>query len=89
MDYEFQSWYKQASSGIIYSRKTKEEYHPPLALNNYNVSGTNSQKHLDFVVDNRLSFEDYLKVILNKENKTIELLHKLQNVLPRSSLFTI
>ena len=56
---------KQAQE-LIYSRKTKKEYHPPLALNNYNVSGTNSQKHLDFVVDNRLSFEDYLKVILNK-----------------------
>ena len=56
---------KQAQE-LIYSRKTKKEYHPPLALNNYNVSGTNSQKHLGFVVDNRLSFEDYLKVILNK-----------------------
>ena len=79
---------KQAQK-VIYSRKTKKEYHPLLALNNYNVSGTNSQKHLGAVVDNRLSFEDYLKVILNKENKNIGLLHKLQNILPRSALFTI
>ena len=61
---------KQAQE-VIFSRKTKKEYHPPLAFNNNNVSKTNSQKHLGVVLDNRLSFEDHLKVILHKENKTI------------------
>ena len=41
------------------------------------------------VLDNRLSFENYLKIILNKVNKTIELFRKLQNILPRSALLTI
>ena len=50
---------KQAQE-VIFSRKTKKEYHPPLAFNNNNVSETNSQKHLGVVLDNRLSFEDYL-----------------------------
>ena len=68
---------KQAQE-VIFNRKTKE-YHPPLAFNNNNVSETNSQKHLGVVLDNRLSFEDYLKMILNKVNKTRELLRKLQN----------
>ena len=50
---------------------------------------TNSQKHLGVVLDNRLSFEDHLNMILNKVNKTIELLRKLQNILPRSAQLTI
>ena len=37
----------------------------------------------------RLSFENHLKMILNKVNKTIGLLRKLQNILPRSALFAI
>ena len=79
---------KQAQE-VIFSRKTKKEYHPPLAINNNNVSETNSQKHLGVVLDNRLSFEDHFKMIINKVNKTIGLFHKLQNILPRSLLFTI
>ena len=43
---------KQAQE-VIFSRKTKKEYHPPLAFNNNNVSETNSQKHLGVVLDNR------------------------------------
>ena len=59
-----------------------------LAFNN-NKSDTNSQKHLGVFLDNRLSFKDHLTMILNKVNETIGLLHKLQNILPRSALLTI
>ena len=79
---------KQAQE-VIFSRKTKKGYHPPLAFNNNNVSETNSLKHLGVVLDNRLSFEDHLKMILNKVNKSIGLLRKLQNILPRSAVLTI
>ena len=79
---------KQAQE-VIFSRKTKKEYHLHLAFNNNNVSETNSQKHLGVVLDNGLSFEDHLKMILNKVNKTIGFLRKLQNILPRSTLLTI
>ena len=75
---------KQAQE-VMVSRKTKKEYHPSLAFKNNNVSETNSQKHLGSVLDHCLSFEGYLKMILNKVNKTIE----LQNILPRSALLTI
>ena len=43
---------KQAQA-VIFSRKTKKEYHPPLAFNNDNVLETNLQKHLGVVLDNR------------------------------------
>ena len=68
---------KQAQE-VIFSRKAKKEYPPPLAFNNNNVSETNSQKHLRVVLDNRLSFEDHMKMLLKKVNKTIGLLRKLQ-----------
>ena len=74
---------------VIFSTKTKKEYHPPHAFNNNNISETNSQKHVGVVIDNCLSFEDHLKMILNKVNKTIGLLCKLHNILPRSALLTI
>ena len=64
---------KKQAHKVIFSRKTKKECHPPLAFNNNNVSNTNSQKHLGAVLDNCLSFEDHLNMILNKVNKTIEL----------------
>ena len=79
---------KQAQE-VIFSRKTKKDYHPPLASNNNNVPETDSQKHLGIVLDNRLSFEDHLKMIVSKVNNTIGLLHKLHNILPRSALLTI
>ena len=80
---------KQAQE-VVFSRKTKKEYHPltPFTFNN-NVSETNLQKHLGVFLNNYLFFENHLKMILSKVNKTIGLLCKLHNILPRSALFTI
>ena len=44
---------------VIFSSKTKKEYHPPLAFDDNNVSEINSQKHLGVVLNNRL----FLKTI--------------------------
>ena len=60
-----------------------------MTFNNNNVSETNSQKQLGAVLDNRLLFEDHLKMILNKVNKTVGLLRKLQSILPRTALIII
>ena len=79
---------KQAQE-VIFSRKIKKDYHPPLAFDNNNVPETDSQKHLGIVLNNRSSFEDRLKMILNKVNETIGLLRKLHNILPRFALLTI
>ena len=57
-------------------------------LNNNSVSEANLQQ-LGIVLDNCLSFEEHLKMILNKVNKTIGLLRKLHNILPSSELLTI
>ena len=41
------------------------------------------------VLDTKLDFNVHIKNVQSKINKTIELLRKLQNILPRESLITI
>ena len=73
---------KQAQE-VIFSRKSKAISHPTLVFNNNNVIQTTSQKHLGIILDTRLSFEKHLETVLCKINKTISLIHKLQNLLHR------
>ena len=56
---------KQAQE-VIFSRKINMQDHAPLIFNNNNASEAKSQKHLDIVLDNRLLFDEHLKMILNK-----------------------
>ena len=79
---------KQAQE-IIFSRKFKKVTHSPLLLNNDNVSQVNFQTHLGVILDVKLTFEEHLKNVFNKTNKTIGLLKKLSNLLPRQALVTI
>ena len=79
---------KQAQE-IIFSRKLKKATHPPLLFSNNNVSQVNSQTHLGAILDVKLTFEEHLKNVFNKINKTIGLLKKFSNLLPRQDLVTI
>ena len=79
---------KQAQE-IIFSRKTKKILHPLLRFNNSIVLQTPYQKHLGIFLNAWLIFEEHLKVITTKVNKTIALLQKLQKALPRSVLMTM
>ena len=79
---------KQAQE-IIFSRKLKKATHPPLLFNNNNVSQVNFQTHLGVILDVKLTFEEHLKNVFNKTNKTIGLLKKLSNLLPKQALVTI
>ena len=56
---------------IIFSRKTKKIYHPSSSFYNSIVSQTPYQKRLGIFLDTRLTFEEHLKVIATKVNKTI------------------
>ena len=67
--------------------KIIEEDQPSLKNINNNVAC--SQKPLDIFLDNRLSFEEHLKIIFSKVNKKIGLLLKFYKILPRSVLLTI
>ena len=63
--------------------------HSSLVFNNNNVLQASSQKHLGVILDVKLTFDEHLNNVLNKVNKTIGLLRKLQNLLSRSTLITI
>ena len=53
---------KQAHE-VIFSRKAKEIYHPPLVFNNTSVSQSSSQKHLGVILDSKLIFDEHLKMV--------------------------
>ena len=63
--------------------------HPALIFNDNAVHQVALQTHLGMFLDCKLYFEEHLKTIVNKINKTIGLLRKFQNFLPRKSLLAI
>ena len=48
-----------------------------------------TQKHLGMFLNTKLDFQEHLKSIFSKVNKTIGLLQMLYHMLPRSPLLTI
>ena len=79
---------KQAQE-VIFSCKLQKSTHPTLSFNNNTVAQSVTQRHLGMFLDTKLDFQGHLKSIFNKVNKTIGLLHKLHNTLPRLPLLTI
>ena len=79
---------KQAQE-VIFSRKPQKSTHPTLSFNNNTVTQSENQKHLGMFLDTKLDFQGYLKSIFKKVSKTIGLLRKLRNILPRMPLVTI
>ena len=80
---------KKQDQEVIFSRKTKKINPPPLNFSKSTVSQTTSQKHLGVILDSSLSFNEYLISVQGEINKTIGLLRKLQNTLPRQTLITL
>ena len=63
--------------------------HPPLYFNQNLVKSSSTHKLLGTVSDTKVDFNLHLKNVSQKINKTIGLLRKLQNTLPRTTLITI
>ena len=80
---------KTQAQEVIFSRKSKAISHPPIVFNNNNVIQTTAQKLFGSILDTRLSFEKHLETVLCQINKTIGLIRKLQNFLPRTALITL
>ena len=74
---------------VIFSRKLKKVCHLPLRFNIKNVSLASSQKHLGLTLDNRLTFYEHLTNVSSKISKTLRLLRKLKNVLPRPAVLKV
>ena len=76
---------KQAQE-VIFSRKMIKPSQPLIKLNNFPVQNASSQKHLGIILDEKLNFESHLKEKCFKFNKSIGVIKKLQNILPRQAL---
>ena len=59
---------------VIFSRKAKEIYHPPVVFNNTSVTQSSSQKHQGVILDSKLLFDEHLKMVSLKISKTLGLL---------------
>ena len=79
---------KQAQE-VTFSRKVQITCHPSIYFNNKSFKQVPSQKNLGLILGSKLNFQEHLKNILNKVNKSIGLLRKLQNILPQEALLTI
>ena len=83
---------KQAQE-VSFTRKSKNMRHPPIfihpSFNKSKVFQSTTQKHLGLILDNRLSFEEYLTAMGAKVSRNIALLHKLQHVLRKQAVTTI
>ena len=74
---------------VIFSRKIRKTSNPPLTFNINSVKQVQFQKHLGVYLDSRLDFREHLQNIFKKIKKTVNLLCKLQNNLPRAPLVII
>ena len=63
--------------------------HPTLLFNNIPLNNSLFQKHLGLTLDIKLNFSEHIKSITKKISKTMGLLRKFQQILPRSTLLTI
>ena len=68
---------KQAQEGI-FSRKLQKTNHNSVYFNRNSVQQVPSQKHLGMYLYINLNFQEHLRNVLIKVNKTIGLLRKLQ-----------
>ena len=73
---------------VLFSRKIQKSSQSSLTFNNI-VSQSITQKHLGMFLDTKLDFQEHLKSIFSKVSKTIVLLRKLHDILPRSPLLTV
>ena len=73
---------------FIFSRKRNKPDHPDIIFNGNPVKKCSSQKHLGMFLD-KLDFDEYIKGVFDKTSKSIGLIRKLRNFLPRPSLLQI
>ena len=74
---------------VIFPRKINKVHHPPLLFNNSNIKEIVSQKDLGIHLDEELTFEHHINEKINKTNKDIGIIRKLNNILPRSAILII
>ena len=79
---------KQAQE-IVFCRKANANNHGTVYFNNVPVIRVNIQKHLGLFLDSKLSFFDHVNEKIKKATKGVNVIRKMNLLLPRCSLLTI
>ena len=74
---------------VIFSRKLQKIIRPSIYFNNNPIEQTLSQKRLEMILNTKLNFQEHIKNIPTKVNKTIGLLPKLPKILPPGALLKV
>ena len=77
------------SESILLSRKHNKPYHPPVLLNQTQITEVNSHKHLGIIFSNDCTWHEHLELVKSKAWKRINIMRKLKFQLDRKSLQTI
>ena len=80
---------KKPAQEVLFSRKKQVQIHPTISLNNVEVERVPFQKHLGFILDEKLSFNQHIDNAISKINTGISVIKKLRYSLTRNSLITI
>ena len=74
---------------VLFPLKINKAYHPLILFNNFTIQQLLSQKHLGIHLVGQLTFKQYFNEKINKENKGIGIICKLNNIRLHSALLTI
>ena len=74
---------------VLFSNKVTKANHPNIMFNGNTVQKSANQKHLDQILDEKLTFNDHITSKLTIVNKLTSTLRKLYHYMPRDSLVTI
>ena len=77
---------KKPAQEVLFSRKKQVQIHPTINLNNVEVERVPFQKHLGFMLDEKLNFRQHIDSAISKINTGIAVIKKLRYTLPRNSL---
>ena len=78
---------KQAQE-VIFSRKRNKPHHPDIIFNGNPVKKVLT-KNICMFLDSKFDFDEHIKVVSERTSKSIGLIRKLRNFLPRPSLLQI
>ena len=85
----FKSEITKQAQEILFSRKKNNTSHPSLYFNNTPIQRKSVQKHLGLFLDEKLLFLEHIDEKIKKATVGVNLMRKLNLLLPRSSLLTV
>ena len=69
---------KEPAQEVLFSRKKQVQIHPTISLNNVEVQRVPFQKHLGFILDEKLNFNQHIDSAISKINTGISVIKKLR-----------